>query len=59
MSSVSAIVDCQVLVIFVIRTQARLLAASSLGVVALAVTLPFIPLGAWFGFVPIPAEVLL
>lgn len=57
----------QVLVIFVIRTQARpwlsrphpALAASSLGTVALAVALPFTPLGAWFGFVPIPAEVLL
>jgi P-type Mg2+ transporter len=57
----------QVLVIFVIRTQARpwlsrphpALAASSLGIVALALALPFTPLGAWFGFVPLPIEVLL
>ncbi|MBS3651585.1 magnesium-translocating P-type ATPase [Pseudaminobacter sp. 19-2017] len=57
----------QVLVIFVIRTSARpwlsrphpALAASSLGIVALALALPFTPLGAWFGFVPVPAHVLL
>ncbi|OHV78453.1 magnesium-translocating P-type ATPase [Ensifer sp. LCM 4579] len=57
----------QVLVIFVIRTRARpwlsrphpALAASSLGIVALAVALPFSPLGGWFGFVPLPAGMLL
>lgn len=57
----------QVLVIFVIRTQARpwlsrphpALAASSLAIVALAVALPFTPLGGWFGFVPLPAHVML
>lgn len=57
----------QVLVIFVIRTQARpwrsrphpALIASSFGVVALALVLPFTPAGTWFGFVPPPAEMLL
>ncbi|HWK64332.1 MAG TPA: magnesium-translocating P-type ATPase [Rhizobiaceae bacterium] len=57
----------QVLVIFVIRTRARpwlswphpALAASSLGIVALALALPFTPLGVWLGFVPLPVEVLL
>lgn len=57
----------QVLVIFVIRTRARpwlsrphpALAASSLGIVALAEALPFSPLGTWFGFVPLPVHVLL
>lgn len=50
----------QVLVIFVIRTQARpwqswphpALAASSLGIVMLALALPFSPFAASFGFVP-------
>jgi Mg2+-importing ATPase len=49
----------QVLVIFVLRTRRnplrshphRLLAATSLAIVAIAVLLPFTPLGAWFGFV--------
>jgi len=53
----------QVLVIFVIRTRGRpwasrphpLLTAASLGIVALALVLPFTPLGALFGFVPLPA----
>lgn len=57
----------QVLVIFVIRTQARpwqswphpALAASSLGIVILALALPFSPFAAWFGFVPLPAHVVL
>lgn len=57
----------QVLVIFVIRTQARpwrsrphpALAASSLAIVAAAVALPFTWLGAWFGFVPLPPAMLL
>ncbi|HMJ49322.1 MAG TPA: magnesium-translocating P-type ATPase [Burkholderiales bacterium] len=53
----------QVLVIFVIRTRGSpfaslphpLLAASSIAVVVLAVLLPFIPIGAYFGFVQLPA----
>ncbi|OZI60599.1 magnesium-translocating P-type ATPase [Bordetella genomosp. 11] len=57
----------QVLVIFVIRTRARpwsspahpALAATALGVVALAVALPYTALGAWFGFVPLPVPLLL
>lgn len=52
----------QVLVIFVIRTRLRpwqsrphpLLLASSLGVVGLALALPFTPVGAALGFVPLP-----
>lgn len=52
----------QVLVIFVIRTRGNpfksrphpWLAASSLAVVAIAVLLPFSPLGARFGFAPLP-----
>jgi len=52
----------QVLVIFVIRTRASpfanrphpLLAASSITVVVLAAVLPFIPIGAYFGFVQLP-----
>ncbi|HTT80127.1 MAG TPA: magnesium-translocating P-type ATPase [Stellaceae bacterium] len=50
----------QTLVIFVLRTRGNplrsrphpLLAASSIGVVGLAIGLPFTPLGRWFGFVP-------
>ena len=50
----------QVLVIFVLRTRRNplrsrpnpVLAATSVSVVALAVVLPFTPLGAWFGFSP-------
>ena len=57
----------QVLVIFVLRTRGnplrsrphRLLAATSLAVVVLAVVLPFTPLGAWFGFAPPSAAFLL
>lgn len=57
----------QVLVIFVIRTQARpwqswphpALAASSLGIAMLALALPFSPFASWFGFVPLPAHVVL
>ncbi len=53
----------QVLVIFVIRTrrnpfQSRpnpILFATSLGVVAAAIVLPYTALGRWFGFVPLPA----
>jgi len=54
----------QVLVIFIIRTRGNplksrahaLLTATSLAVVALAVLLPFTPLGSHFGFVPPPAK---
>ena len=53
----------QVLVIFVIRTRGNpwrsrphpMLTATSLAIVALAMLLPFTPLGAAFGFVPLPA----
>ena len=53
----------QVLVIFVIRTRGLpwasrphpMLTATSLGIVALALVLPFTPLGPLFGFVPLPA----
>jgi len=52
----------QVLVIFVIRTQGNpfrsrpsaILTATSLAVVAIASALPFTPLGAQLGFVPVP-----
>ena len=54
----------QVLVIFIIRTRGNplksrahpLLTATSLVVVALAIALPFTPVGAYFGFVPPPAR---
>jgi Mg2+-importing ATPase len=54
----------QVLVIFIIRTRGNplkshahpLLVATSLAVVAMAVVLPFTPMGAYFGFVPPPAR---
>ena len=57
----------QALVIFVIRTSLRpwqshphpALIASSLGVVLLAVALPFSILAPWFGFVPLLPGVLL
>lgn len=53
----------QVLVIFVIRTRGNplrsrphpMLTATSLAIVALAMLLPFTPLGAAFGFTPLPA----
>ena len=49
--------------IFVIRTRGLpwasrphpMLTATSLGIVALALVLPFTPLGPLFGFVPLPA----
>jgi Mg2+-importing ATPase len=52
----------QILVIFVIRTRRHLFASRphplltwlSLALVALAAALPFTPVGAWFGFVPLP-----
>jgi len=52
----------QVLVIFIIRTRGNplksrahpLLAATSVAVVAIAVGLPYTPLGSYFGFVPPP-----
>jgi Mg2+-importing ATPase len=54
----------QVLVIFVIRTRRnplrsrpnRWLVLTSLGVVALALALPFTPLAPWLGFAPLPAS---
>jgi Mg2+-importing ATPase len=54
----------QVLVIFVIRTggnplRARphpLLAATALGAAVLAGLLPYLPVGAWFGLVPLPLD---
>jgi Mg2+-importing ATPase len=54
----------QVLVIFIIRTRANplksgphpLLTLTSLAVVAIAVLLPFTPIGTYFGFVPPPAK---
>jgi P-type Mg2+ transporter len=56
----------QVLVIFIIRTRGnpfrsrphRLLAATSVLVVAVAVLLPFTAVGRWFGFVPPPLTLL-
>ncbi len=55
----------QVLVIFVIRTAEPLhdpphpaLTASTFTAFLLAVMLPYSPLAAWFGFVPIPAQLL-
>lgn len=57
----------QVLVIFIIRTPGSALKSkahpaligSSIAVVALAVALPYLPIGAWFGFAPLPAPLLL
>jgi len=54
----------QVLVIFIIRTRGNplksranpVLTATSLAVVAVALLLPFTPIGAHFGFVPLPAK---
>jgi Mg2+-importing ATPase len=54
----------QVLVIFIIRTRGNplksrahpLLTVTSLAVVASALTLPFTPVGTYFGFVPPPAK---
>src|SRR3974377_848701 len=55
----------QILVIFIIRTahpsQDRphvALAATFLSALAWAVALPYAPLAHWFGFVPLPAEVM-
>jgi Mg2+-importing ATPase len=54
----------QILVVFAIRTRRPLfgsrphplLAGSALGLAALALILPFTPVGAWFGLVPLPAQ---
>jgi P-type Mg2+ transporter len=55
----------QILVIFIIRTAQPLqdrphaaLVASSLSAFTIAVVLPYSPLAHWFGFVPLPAEVM-
>ncbi|HVJ43408.1 MAG TPA: magnesium-translocating P-type ATPase [Dongiaceae bacterium] len=56
----------QVFVIFVIRTRrnpfrsrpSRLLTVCSLSVVAIAIALPYSPLGPWLGFVPLPLDFL-
>jgi len=55
----------QILVIFIIRTAQPLqdrphaaLVASSLSALTIAVTLPYLPLARWFGFVPLPADVM-
>ena len=37
----------------------RVLAATSLAVIAAAVVLPYSPVGGWFGFVPLPPAFLL
>jgi Mg2+-importing ATPase len=55
----------QILVIFIIRTNGRpwrdlphpALTASSLGALAIAMILPFSPIGAWFGFEAPPLDV--
>jgi P-type Mg2+ transporter len=52
----------QILVVFAIRTRRHIFASRprgllvvvALGLAALAMTLPFTPLAAWFGFVPLP-----
>lgn len=54
----------QVLVIFIIRTRGNplksrphpLLTATSLAIVAIAILLPFTPIGTYFGFVALPAK---
>jgi P-type Mg2+ transporter len=55
----------QILVIFIIRTAQPLqdrphaaLVVSSLFAFIIAVTLPYLPLARWFGFAPLPAEVM-
>ena len=55
----------QILVIFIIRTTHPLqdwphpaLVASSLSALAAALALPYLPIAHWFGFVPLPAEVM-
>jgi P-type Mg2+ transporter len=56
-------ITTQVLVVFAIRTRRRifqsrphrLLIAMALGVVAVAIALPLLPFGRWFGFVAPPA----
>jgi P-type Mg2+ transporter len=55
----------QILVIFIIRTAHPLrdlphiaLVTTSLSALALAVALPYSPIGPWFGFVPVPAPIM-
>ena len=55
-------ITTQVLVVFAIRTRRRFyrskphrfLVAMALGAVAIAIALPLLPIGRWFGFVPPP-----
>ena len=55
-------ITTQVLVVFAIRTRRRFfrskphrsLVLLALGIVAIAVVLPYLPVGRWFGFVPPP-----
>ena len=57
----------QILVVFIIRTNGRPwsdwpsapLAASSLAALAVALVIPFSPIGEWFGFVVPPASLLI
>ncbi|MFT4095880.1 MAG: magnesium-translocating P-type ATPase [Rhodoblastus sp.] len=56
----------QILVIFIIRSRGRLFAslphpalvASSLGALAVALALPFTPVGGWLSFAPLPAHII-
>ena len=56
----------QILVIFVLRTRGnplksrphRLLVLASSLAIAIALALPYLPVGQWFGFVPLPASIL-
>lgn len=64
MACAPVLIRVQVLVIFIIRTRGnplksrahRLLVLTSLIVVAIAIALPFTPVGSYFGFVPPPAK---
>ena len=56
----------ELLIVFIVRTRkhfwksrpARLLVGLTVFVVAAAFALPFLPIAAWFGFVPLPASIL-
>ncbi|MBX4927888.1 magnesium-translocating P-type ATPase [Rhizobium binae] len=57
----------ELLIVFIIRTRkrfwqsrpSRLLAALSALIVSMTFALPFLPIGRWFGFVPLPVPTLL